>query len=35
VNAVVPPGVLAGSAVPVLVTVDPQASQAGVTIAVK
>jgi uncharacterized protein (TIGR03437 family) len=35
VNAVVPPGVLPGSAVPVVVTVDPQASQAGVTIAVK
>ena len=34
VNAVVPPGVLTGGAVPVLVTVD-RASQAGVTIAVK
>jgi uncharacterized protein (TIGR03437 family) len=35
VNAVVPPDVLKGSAVPVVVTMDPQASQAGVTIAVK
>jgi hypothetical protein len=31
----VPPDVLKGSAVPVVVTMDPQASQAGVTIAVK
>jgi uncharacterized protein (TIGR03437 family) len=35
VNAVVPPGVLTGSAVPVVVTVGVQASQDGVTIAVK
>jgi uncharacterized protein (TIGR03437 family) len=35
VNAVVPTGVLTGSAVPVVVTVGMQASQDGVTIAVK
>ena len=35
VNAVVPLNVVTGSAVPVVVTMDPQTSQAGVTIAVK